>query len=98
MKKLMIMIAILIGFSTSANAITKSQACKEVEKMSVELIKFKQSGGTFKMAMDIMEPNFAGLSQKDKNYFVGVIAIGFETTLSPRSYGEAVYSNCLVHY
>ena len=98
MKKAIIMMAILIGFSASANAMTKTQACKAVEYMGEQVVEFKNLGGTYSQAIAISEPSFAGLSQKDKNYFVGVVAIAFETNLSPKAYGDAVYLNCLTHY
>ena len=97
MKKLIITIAILAGFSTSAQAMTKTQACQAMEMMGVEVMKFKQVGGTLNQAVQIMKPNLVGLPVSDQNYLMGVIAIAFESTLTPRSYGKAVYSNCLTH-
>ena len=97
MKKLIITIAILAGLSASAQAMTKTQACQMVEIMGVEVMKFKQVGGTLNQAVQIMKPNLVGLPVSDQNYLMGVIAIAFESTLTPRSYGKAVYSNCLTH-
>ena len=97
MKKLMIMIAILIGFSATAQAMTKTQACQMVELMGVEVMKFKQAGGTLDLAVQIMEPNLVGLTVSHQTYLAGVIAVAFESNMSPNSYGKAVYSNCLTH-
>ncbi len=97
MKKLMIMIAILIGFSATAQAMTKAQTCQMVEYMGVEVMKFKKAGGTLNQAISIMEPNLVGLKVSDQTYLTGVIAVAFESNMSPNSYGKAVYSNCLKH-
>ena len=98
MKKLILTVAILVGLSTSAQAMTKTQACQHIEMMGVEVMKFKQVGGTLNQAIAIMEPNLVGLPVSDQTYLAGVIAVAFESTMSPKSYGRAVYSNCLTHY
>lgn len=97
MKKLIITIAIMAGLSTSAQAMTKTQACQMVELMGVEVMKFKQAGGTLDLAVQIMEPNLKGLTVSHQRYLAGVIAVAFDSNMSPNSYGRAVYSNCLTH-
>ena len=97
MKKLIITMALLAGLSTSAQAMTKTQACQMVEIMGVEVMKFKQVGGTLNQAIQIMEPNLVGLTVSHQTYLAGVIAVAFESNMSPNSYGRAVYSNCLTH-
>jgi|TARA_B100001093_G_C26304235_1_gene790743 hypothetical protein len=98
MKKLILTIAILAGLSISAQATTKTQACQSVEYLAVSVMEFKQVGGNLDQAIQIMQPNLVGLSTADQNYMMGVIAIAFESTMAPKSYGKAVYSNCLNHY
>ncbi len=98
MKKVILTMAVLVGLSVPAQAMTKTQACQHIEMMGVEVMKFKQVGGTLNQAISIMEPNLVGLTVSDQTYLAGVIAVAFESNMSPKSYGRAVFSNCLTHY
>ena len=99
MKKLMIMTAMLIGFTFSAQATTKTQACMDIGEMGRAVMDAKNAGVPISMALDIVnaQSRKSGLNRSETNYMAGIVAIAYESNVSSRAFKQAVYENCLVY-
>ena len=91
--------AILLGLSASAQAMTKTQACKQIGEMGRAVMDAKNSGVPMSLALDIVnqQSRTSGLNRSQTDYMAGIVAIAYETEVSSRVYKQAVYENCLVY-
>jgi|TARA_B110000977_G_C10775852_1_gene376564 hypothetical protein len=92
MKKLILTIAILIGLSTSAQAVSKSQFCSMMGQMASQLVSSKT---TVPLSRAITLVESVGFTGDFKSYAYGVVAIAYDTDLSASQYSQAVTLNCL---
>ena len=99
MKNTILSLAIMIGLMGSAQAMSKADACQNVSKLAEAVMEVK-SQITQAQAIQLSKEQLSGtgLTYSQENYLIGVVAIAYETNLSPRSYGTAVYANCMNHF
>jgi len=96
LKKVMLVTAILLSINTSAQAMNKEEACQAIKKLGASVVEAKNAGVPYEIAIAETKKIIRDyrLSKSHGNYMMGVVAIGYETTLASRTYARAVYDNC----
>ena len=92
MKKLMIMIAILIGFSATAQADTKKEWCLAIGEVAMTVVEVRDNM-PIENAINILKG--VGLDTSFETYAMGVVAIAYGTNYGAEQYGQMVALDCM---
>jgi hypothetical protein len=92
MKKLMIMITILIGFSATAQADAKKEVCLAIGEVAMTVVEVRDNM-PIENAINILKG--VGLDTSFETYAMGVVAIAYGTDYGAEQYGQMVALDCM---